>query len=239
MLLAADTQYSAGGVEQVEHWRTSTSGFIWLDIESAPTDEIHALLESLGCDELAISDSFRLRHPPKVEAFKENTFLLFRGISTIDSTLEIAHQQIGIWVSERMLVTYHRESSVSVSYLWDHELQNMSHMSPGTLALELIHYASGLYLDTMLGFEDRLADLEDGLLSDRSEEDMKELASYRSRLTTRIVIWRFWARSRIICDGTSTIAANASIACAICTTSCAVTWWRGTSPSLRTISTRR
>lgn len=182
MLLGEDGAYQVGGLEQLESWRDSPSGFIWLDIESQPNDEIHALLESVGCASLAILDSFRLRHPPKVEAFKDNTFLLFRGISTIDATLEIAHQQIGIWVSERMLVTYHRESSMSVSYLWDQELENSIHQSPGKLSLALLHYASGLYLETLLGFEDRLADLEDGLLGDRSEDDMKQLAAYRSRL---------------------------------------------------------
>jgi magnesium transporter len=182
MLLTEDGRYAVGGAEQLEQWRNGQSGFIWLDVESAPSEENHALLESVGCDELAIVDSFRLRHPPKIEAFENNTFLLFRGISTIDASLEITHQQIGIWVGERLLVTYHRESSMSVSYLWEHELGSASRQSPGTLALALLHYASGLYLEKLLGFEDRLADLEDGLLSDRSEEDMKELAAYRSRL---------------------------------------------------------
>lgn len=87
-----------------------------------------------------------------------------------------------MWVNERILITYHRESSMSVSYLWDQEQNNKTHQCPGILALKLLHYACGLYLDALLEFEDRLVDLEDGLLSNRSEEDMKELVGYRSRL---------------------------------------------------------
>ena len=182
MLMSEDGQYAVGGTEQLEPWGTSQSGFIWLDIESEPSDQIQTILESLGCNKLAINDSFRQRHPPKVEAFESSTFLLFRGISKIADTLEISHQQIALWVGERILITYHRESAMSVSFLWNHEQEKKTHKSPGILALKLLHYACGLYLETMLEFEDRLADLEDGLLSDRSEEDMKYLVAYRSRL---------------------------------------------------------
>lgn len=182
MLVTGDDQYTVGGIEQLDTWRTSGSGFVWLDIESAPTEEIHALLESLGCDSLAITDSFRQRHPPKVETFAQNTFMLFRGISKLDATLEVIHQQIGIWVGERILITYHREGSVSVAYMWDEELAHKTNRSPGVIALKLLHYASGRYLETMFAFEERLAELEDGLLGARSEEDMKQLVAYRSRL---------------------------------------------------------
>lgn len=182
MLQALDGEYTVGGEEQIALWRDQEAGFMWVDIQSPASDQIRSLLESLGCNPLAVHDSFRLRHPPKIEAFEESTFLLFRGISRIDATLDITHLQIGIWVGERLLITFHKEGSISVSHLWDTVLEEKTPQSPGVIALKTLHYACGLYLDTMLGFEDRLADLEDGLLGDRSEEDMVELAGYRSRL---------------------------------------------------------
>ena len=182
MLMAADGQYSIGGIEQIEPWHNDPTGLIWLDIESPPTDEVRTLLESMDCNSLAINDSFRNRHPPKVEAFDESTFLIFRGISKIDATLDITHQQIGIWVGQRYLITYHQESSISVSHMWNTEQENGVLETPGALALKLVHYACGRYLETMLSFESRLADLEDGLLGDSSEEQMKQLVGYRSQL---------------------------------------------------------
>jgi magnesium transporter len=182
MLLTADGQYSVGSSEQVESWRAAPSSFIWLDIESPPTDDVRLLMESMQCDPLAISDGFRDRHPPKIEAFTNSTFIVFRGISKIDATLEVSHQQIAMWVGQNYLITYHREASMSVSHMWNSEQVNHFLDSPGTLILKLLHYASGRYLETMLDFEDRLAELEDGLLSDHSEEDMKKLVEYRSRL---------------------------------------------------------
>lgn len=182
MLLDSNGHYSVGSAELLDDWRSQSSSFLWLDIQSEPTDDVRKLLASLGCNDLAINDSFRLRHPPKVEAFEEFTFLLFRGVSNIDATLEITHQQVAMWVGERVLITYHRESSLSISHMWNNQPEHNALKNPGVLALKLLHYSCGLYLETMLEFEERLADLEDGLLSDHSEEDMKELVAYRSRL---------------------------------------------------------
>ncbi|PLW69324.1 magnesium transporter CorA family protein [Pseudohalioglobus lutimaris] len=182
MLLASDGNYTCGGVEQVESWRASEKACIWLDIEAAPSEDIRSLLQEMDCNPLAINDALRLRHPPKIEAFDNNTFLLYRGLSSVDGTLDIAHQQIGMWAGQRYLITYHRENSISVSHMWENEASSGQLHSPGVLAMKILHYACSRYLETMLDFEQRLADLEDGLVSDHSEEEMKELVSYRSKL---------------------------------------------------------
>ncbi len=182
MLLAADGHYTIGGTEQIGHWRDSDDSIIWLDIEAQPTDQLRALLESLGCNPLAINDAFRDRHPPKIEAFDDNTFLLFRGISKMDAALELEHQQVAMWAGKRLLITYHRKQAISVTHMWDNEAGNRALGAPGKLALKLLHYACSYYLENLLEFEGRLADLEDGLVDDRSEEEMKELVGYRSRL---------------------------------------------------------
>ena len=178
MLVDSNKHYSFGGEEQLGRWRNEESGFIWLDISAEPTETLREMLLSLGCNSLAINDSFRLRHPPKVEAFDNDTFVLFRGISTIDTNLEVSHQQLGLWVGERILITYHRENSMSVSFLWDQEQNNKTHQSPGVLALKLLHYACGLYLDTLLEFEDRLVEIGWPLqLLDRGSVDGRHSAS--------------------------------------------------------------
>lgn len=182
MLLSGDGNYVTGGRELLPQWREDSDSRIWLDIEGEPCDELRDLLLSMGCDELAIKDSFRSRHPPKIEHFEENTFVLFRGIAQLDDSLELQPQQLGLWIGSRHLITFHRGASISVSYLWEQEVQQGLLEQPGVLALKLIHYACGRYLEKLLNFEDRIADLEEGLLTDRSEEDMKELVAYRSRL---------------------------------------------------------
>ena len=182
MLLTGEKDYTVGGEELLAQWHAIPDSRIWLDIEGAPSEGTRKLLESMHCEELAISDCFRTRHPPKVEHFEHSTFILFRGISRIEANLELLPQQIGMWAGKRHLITVHRGESVSIGHLWARQVEQGGLEHPGILALEIIHYACGRYLEKLLDFEDRLGDLEDGLLSDSSEEDMKEIAGYRSRL---------------------------------------------------------
>ncbi len=182
ILRTAQGACSMGGVEQVATWRDQPDTCLWVDIEGELADGDVTLLEQLGCDPLSIADAQRSRHPPKIEAFDANTFILFRGIAHLGEDLELQPQQLGIWVSSRLVISTHRGHSVSISRFWsDPGLGDML-QSAGELALHLLLYASGRYLERLLEFEDTLAELEDGLLSSRSEEQMKELVTYRSHL---------------------------------------------------------
>ncbi|WOJ94114.1 magnesium transporter CorA family protein [Congregibacter variabilis] len=182
MWLGDDGEAHSGKEEIVAKWQASTDTYLWLDFEGSITPDFKNLLKEMGCDPLAITDSSRVRHPPKVEHFEHNTFVLFRGISSLGADLELEPQQLGIWVGDRCLITVHRGESVSVDYFWERATKQKSLAEPGRLALRIIHYASGRYLTTLLDFEERLSALEDGLLSDISELDMKELVAYRTRL---------------------------------------------------------
>ncbi len=182
-LLKGDGQQHGieGGEELIAHWR-SAGGTLWLDIEGEYSDAAGELLQGLGCDPLAIKDCFRARHPPKVEEFDANTFLLFRGIAALDEHLELTPQQIGLWIGSNYLISVHRGHSVSVDRFWAGDNAYDLLARPGQLALRLLHYATGRYLNRLLEFEERLGDLEDGLQGDRSEEEMKELVLFRTRL---------------------------------------------------------
>jgi len=180
--LSADGKQETGDEQIVSTWQAAEGGFLWLDVEGEITPAVTELLLSLGCNELAIKDSARQRHPPKIESFADNTFVLFRGIASIDDSLTLAPQQVGLWVSDNYLISVHRGLSVSVNHFWEEEPKLQSLATPPTLALRLLHFASGRYLDRILSFEFTLGDLEDALLGGHSDEVMKELVAYRSRL---------------------------------------------------------
>lgn len=171
----------SGGEEILRNWDAAGEQRLWLDIEGHP-ENARQLLQSLGCDKLSIRDSFRARHPPKVEEFSANTFILFRGIVRMEESMEMEPQQIGLWVGRNTVISVHREPSVSVNHFWNAVQQSGFNQSPAELALKLLHFASGRYLDALLAFEERLGELEDSLLAGQSESDMKALVTYRSNL---------------------------------------------------------
>ncbi len=182
LLLSTDGHYSEGNEQLLQQWREQPDSILWLDIQDEVTPDIRTLLLSFDCNELAIKDAARVRHPPKVENFTSNSFILFRGISELDDALTHVPQQLAIWVGHNYLITLHRGHSMSVEYMLQRAVAENLLQSPAVLALGLLHYAAGRYLEKLMAAEERIGDLEDQLLGEQSNEALKELVAYRTRL---------------------------------------------------------
>ena len=190
-LLSAQGQYRHGDAGLIDQWREQGDSILWLDIEGELTAEIQELLVSLKCDRLAIADCSRLRHPPKVEEFDHDTFILFRGMSGMDEELNLQPMPVGMWISERLLITAHPGHAVSVGHFWDSEQEQKLLKTPNILAMRILHYVGGRYLEKLMEFEDTLAGLEDALLADETDTVMKELVVYRSRLRKLLRVFSY------------------------------------------------
>lgn len=170
-----------GDLELLDCWR-SDGGFLWLDIQQSLDDASKALLASFGCHSLAIKDVARERHPPKFEIFAEHSFIIFRGIQHIEENLIVTPLQLSFFVGENYLITVHPGHSVSVDYHWS--LPNLAELlaAPKHLALAIMHYSSGRYLDSLLAYDAELADMEEAMLTHGSDELLKDLVRDRSQL---------------------------------------------------------
>lgn len=196
LLLSRNDQFTQGGEQLVTQWRAAGDSFLWLDIEGEISPEVRTLLQGMGCDDLAITDCARTRHPPKVENFGANCFILFRGITALDDALNLVPQQIAIWVGCNYLITVHRGTSVSIDHMFHPEpgAQPIQLRSPDIVALQLLHYVAGRYLEKLMTAEERIADLEQELLETQSDEVLKELVGFRSRLRTLCRIFNYHQR---------------------------------------------
>jgi magnesium transporter len=203
LLLSGDGKHTEGNEELVAQWRNDAAGFLWLDIQNEVTPQVRTLLLDMGCNELAIKDCARTRHPPKVENFDRNCFLLFRGISKLDDSLTLVPQQLGVWVGNNYLITVHRGDSVSVTHLFETTIAENLLRNPSVLALQLLHFASGRYLEKLMAAEERIGDLEDELLGTNSNDALRELVVYRNRLRKLRRIFNYHQRmaDRIVNDG--------------------------------------
>lgn len=178
-------QLTYGGEEQVELWRQNKNVLLWLDIQSDGEGNRSAereLLASLGCHRLAIEDAMRDRHPPKLEEFDDHIYILYRGIARFDDELHYEAQSISFFIGKRLLISWHPLPSVAVNRLMDSNGAMHLQRSPAQLALRLMHASSGIYLENILTFEEHLSDLEDELLVRGSDEHMRQLMAYKSRL---------------------------------------------------------
>lgn len=178
-LVAKDQSIRNGDESLLASWDSAGSELLWLDINGELRDSDVELLRSIGCHDLAILDAQRTRHPPKVEYFHNQTFILFRGICAINEKLDVSPLQICFFVGKNYLITVHPKASLSINAYWE---MTSDTIDPLMLAAKIMHYSSGRYLEALLGFESYLNEQEDQLLGLHSEEAMVAMVSYRSKL---------------------------------------------------------
>jgi magnesium transporter len=174
-----------GDRKLVEDWKQDANKLLWLDLYDEPDDIATQLLcGELGLHPLAVQDALRERHPPKVEAFENYTFLLFKGLSQVSESLDFTTLQLAQFVGKRLLVTRHSAESRSVNRLWEEIRQNASRMAngPAILALQLTRIMVEHYLQLILGLEPRLEELEEEILTQPRDEILGELSGYKTDL---------------------------------------------------------
>ena len=183
LLIKPNGTLERGGIELLQVWRDSPSSRIWVDlydVEEQVEDEVMAVF---GLHPLAILDARRARHPPKMEVFEDHLFILLRGLNAESQALEFGTIQLGMFASERFLVTRHTLQSVSINHwMASDQMVDTFKESGIKLALAISNTAAMRYLEMLLEFEPRLAELEDQLQDKPDDGAMRELTGYRTRL---------------------------------------------------------
>lgn len=172
----------SGGEEAINVWKESVDSKIWIDVQTHEITAVEKLLHSLDCHPLAIKDSFIERHPPKVELFEEQIYVLYRGIEKVDELMSVEHQQISFFIGDRFLVTLHPKPSLGIESVLDGKNAARWMNAPFLLACQIMHASSGTYLSQLLEFEITLSELEDSLQEQGNDVMMAQLVSYKSRL---------------------------------------------------------
>ena len=181
-LLTTTGDYLTGGEELIARWQQDQCGYIWIDLEGErPADE-KAILQSLGCHQLAIEDVQRYRHPPKTETFENHTLILYRGLSEFKKDLTFKQMTIALFAGDRCLISCHQRPSRGVTYFWEHAQPENLLASPGLLASKIMRFSVGCYVDSILEFEPYLNELEDSMQDKPNDEIMREVIAYKSRL---------------------------------------------------------
>ena len=182
MLISPASSAKIGGEELVQEWEQDQQSVLWLDLDNLDKEKEKELLSQFGCHPLAITDTQRDRHPPKVELFEKYIFLLYRGFVAKEDHLTFEHVQIGMFIGHRILITCHPESSLAINALFKLESEKHLARSPIHLALKIFHTSCGNYLEQLFSFEEKLAKIEDKFQYSGTDKMMKEITFHRSQL---------------------------------------------------------
>jgi len=184
-LLKSDGNFSQTNSDLSNEWNsiaTDPNTFCWIDIVDEDLDNERILLQKLKCHPLAIVDAQRTRHPPKLEVFEDNVFILYRGISKVEADLVFEQLQVSIFVTENLLITRHQSNSFAIDDWWNKLSLKEELTHPLLLASKIIHTSFGRYLEAILDFEQSLSEKEEAIQTAPNDEDLRDLLAYKSRL---------------------------------------------------------
>ncbi len=193
----ASKQLRSGGPELIEEWDRSQVGTIWVILENeSPEAERELLSSRFGVHRLAVTDALRDRHPPKIEPFADNTFILLKGLDADSTSLDFQTIQLALFVGERFLLTRSSGHSVSTGRLLT-ELTSGAippDTAPAGLALLLCRTVADRFLPLLLAVEQRLEEMEDEMVMKPSDELLAELLRQKSDLKKVLRILQYHAQ---------------------------------------------
>ena len=184
----ASGECKSGGMELLDEWQQQPDSLLWADFPGVEFDSHkNTLIEQFALHPMAVQDAQRNRHPPKLEAFDDHSFILLKGLGKEMVEFEFETIQIAMFVSDRFLLTRHSDHSPSIDRCWREAEQHRDMFARGMdiTALRISRIVVDRYLEKLLSIEPRLEELERLMLSQPSDTMLSELTGYKTNL------WKF------------------------------------------------
>lgn len=193
----SDGRLRDGGAELVESWERSSAAMIWVVIENESRETEEDLLSRrFGIHRLALNDALRDRHPPKIEQFKDNTFILLKGLDAHSTSLELDTIQLSLFVGERFLITRSADHSVSTAKVLSELISGAlpSDIPRPALALRICRAVADRFLPLLLTVEKRLEEMEAEMLERPSDDLLGELVRQKGDLKRVLRVLQYHAQ---------------------------------------------
>ncbi len=174
--------HKRGGAELIQ-LPLADNCMLWIDIEQESAASEQLIFDQFECHPLTILDARRKRHPPKIEHFAEQSFMLLRELVADHEGLAFDTLQIASFVGSNFLITRHDKPSPAISgWLGNPKLPALLARGPMVLFASITNSIGLAYLDLLLDFEPALSEYEDTLLSTQGDSVLRDLISCKTWL---------------------------------------------------------
>jgi len=174
--------HKRGGAELIQ-LPLADNCMLWIDIEQESAASEQLIFDQFECHPLTILDARRKRHPPKIEHFAEQSFMLLRELVADHEGLAFDTLQVASFVGSNFLITRHDKPSPAISgWLGNPKLPALLARGPMVLFSSITNSIGLAYLDLLLDFEPALSEYEDTLLSTQGDSVLRDLISCKTWL---------------------------------------------------------
>ncbi|MEO8443896.1 MAG: magnesium/cobalt transporter CorA [Gammaproteobacteria bacterium] len=202
MLVDPATGTQRTGGQELLASRSTPGTWFWLDLDNENPEAERALLTAeFGIHPLAVQDAQRDRHPAKLEAFEQYTFLLLKGLTADTTDIDFDTLQITMFLSPDFLITRRVVESVSIDRAWNQvtEEGTVAGLRPSDLVYRIARRITDRFHGILMALELKLEEQEqemyerpgDQLLSDLMEtssllKKLRRHLTYQQNLMQRL-----------------------------------------------------
>jgi magnesium transporter len=158
---------------------------LWVDILSPTDEDFAALRDDFRFHPLAMEDAMRGRQRAKVDEYPDHNLIVLFDLSLDDEADLVVVRELTLFVAENFIITLHREPIHAIDDLWSRLEREPSIIEPHPLSLLVYQLSDSLvddYFPIVDRFDDRLAELEEGLFGGPGRVTLPRMFSMRKSL---------------------------------------------------------
>jgi len=136
---------------------------LWVDFNETQLVEVEPLLrDTFGFHALAIDDTLRQTHVPKIDDWDDHLYAVVHSIIFDAESLAVTTHELDIFLGLNYLVTYHHQPIDAVDWLWRHVGQDRRQFErgPDYLLYLLLDVLTAAYMPAIDALDSALDDLE-------------------------------------------------------------------------------
>jgi magnesium transporter len=156
-------------LEEVSDYLDRGDCLVWADVPSEDDDTLNQVAEELSLDSHAVEQAVIAGGRAKLDRYPAYLFLTCYGTYLDTGSGEISISKLSTFVTERALITVHREADVlsqAIVQQWDSDTELATYGVTGLLH-GLLDVVIDTHLDAVQSLDDQIDDLEDLLFDDK------------------------------------------------------------------------
>jgi magnesium transporter len=172
---------------------------VWIDLpEPTEAEYKQILVDIFRFHPLAVEDTIRDIHVPKVDDYGSYLYLVFHTFALGDERMDIESREMDIFLGGNYLITGHRAPSRTVDEMWNSDYHREHGLSRGTafLLYELLDRQLDNYIPLLDAFEDQVEELGDVIFTATARDDNRILNDILTAKTSALRLRRIMLPQR-------------------------------------------
>jgi len=204
-------------IEDVSEHLEEPDSLIWVDLCAPDTTDLALLADELGLHALAVEDAVNARQRPKLDRYRDHSFLSAYSAQFDPRTAQLTQSEIAAFITPRALVTVRKDDRFDLDAViarWDSS-PDLAKNGVAFLLHGLLDYLVDGYFETVQSLDDEIESLEDQLFIVTAKQEDVQKRSFELRKSLVLLLTIQGNRLNIITKKVTSYAAIIAVPTAV------------------------